>query len=295
MGSRAQMSTDEYALYRKYLESNATNKPGRFGLKESICNMVFHYLGRGKFKRSSRFVLTNASGILATIFVHKLRMDISNQTVFLDTAAIMIHSGNGTEYQNVMYNAAQSSYCVVKIDENEAPFWKHLLPLFAERCHQWKHKSDCEYIAKGKIPLSTEQHERSMCSCGLGGFPKDYLKNERYFYKLRKHAVRVAIPVVCSSPIGDDDVAALPASSAMGPGTQSTPFNQTHGLVQLTKLAEKKSKCFHCGTSQAKNGKALLKCSRCKFSQYCSSECQKADWKEHKRICGQLKVLNSDG
>lgn len=29
----------------------------------------------------------------------------------------------------------------------------------------------------------------------------------------------------------------------------------------------------------------LLTCSRCKIAKYCSKECQKNDWKNHKRVC----------
>lgn len=39
--------------------------------------------------------------------------------------------------------------------------------------------------------------------------------------------------------------------------------------------------CAKCGTSAAK----LKVCSRCKGVSYSSRECQKADWKEHKKLC----------
>jgi TPR repeat protein len=41
--------------------------------------------------------------------------------------------------------------------------------------------------------------------------------------------------------------------------------------------------CALCAT-QGTNGK-LMKCSRCKHVQYCSRECQAADWKNHKKLC----------
>jgi len=39
--------------------------------------------------------------------------------------------------------------------------------------------------------------------------------------------------------------------------------------------------CLHCDTIS----KNMKKCSRCKCVYYCSSECQLADWKKHKKIC----------
>lgn len=39
--------------------------------------------------------------------------------------------------------------------------------------------------------------------------------------------------------------------------------------------------CSNCGDTE----KELLKCSICKLTRYCSIECQKANWKNHKLIC----------
>ncbi|KAJ7849599.1 hypothetical protein B0H13DRAFT_2238495 [Mycena leptocephala] len=44
----------------------------------------------------------------------------------------------------------------------------NLLPAFAERCRSWKHTSNCEYVAQGKVPLSEEIHFDPLCSCGHG-------------------------------------------------------------------------------------------------------------------------------
>jgi len=49
-----------------------------------------------------------------------------------------------------------------------------------------------------------------------------------------------------------------------------------------------KSKCI-CGKIAPK------KCSRCKVQRYCSKECQRDDWNEHKKICSaNLKLKNQD-
>jgi hypothetical protein len=34
----------------------------------------------------------------------------------------------------------------------------------------------------------------------------------------------------------------------------------------------------------------LALCSRCGWAAYCSQECQRADWKEHKKLCGSAKA-----
>jgi hypothetical protein len=43
-----------------------------------------------------------------------------------------------------------------------------------------------------------------------------------------------------------------------------------------------------CVNTKCADGAGLLLCSRCKFTAYCSRECQSADWKlKHKRVCGK--------
>lgn len=39
--------------------------------------------------------------------------------------------------------------------------------------------------------------------------------------------------------------------------------------------------CVNCETKSEN----MKKCSRCKVVYYCSSKCQRADWKKHKKIC----------
>jgi hypothetical protein len=43
--------------------------------------------------------------------------------------------------------------------------------------------------------------------------------------------------------------------------------------------------CAACGKEKRDDGKALLVCARCKEEKYCSTDCQKKRWKNHKREC----------
>lgn len=45
-------------------------------------------------------------------------------------------------------------------------------------------------------------------------------------------------------------------------------------------------RCTHCKKSAAElGGVALKRCAKCKDTPYCSRDCQKADWKVHKKDC----------
>ncbi|KAF9456700.1 hypothetical protein BDZ94DRAFT_1275017 [Collybia nuda] len=45
-------------------------------------------------------------------------------------------------------------------------------------------------------------------------------------------------------------------------------------------------RCAKCGKNNA-----LLRCSRCRLSDYCSSKCQSNDWANHKQVCIPENVL----
>jgi MYND finger len=49
------------------------------------------------------------------------------------------------------------------------------------------------------------------------------------------------------------------------------------------------NKCNHCGKTE-EDGVNLLRCGHCeplRVVWYCSQNCQKAEWKEHKKLCGK--------
>ena len=55
--------------------------------------------------------------------------------------------------------------------------------------------------------------------------------------------------------------------------------------------------CLICGDdgirydkNLTKSRKELLRCSMCKYAIYCSRDCQRADWRVHKRECSLIQV-----
>mmetsp|Transcript_2239 Transcript_2239/g.3017 ORF Transcript_2239/g.3017 Transcript_2239/m.3017 type:complete len:952 (-) Transcript_2239:232-3087(-) len=57
---------------------------------------------------------------------------------------------------------------------------------------------------------------------------------------------------------------------------------------------EAEPSCDVCGKTSADTGKPLMKCTKCQkigvLVRYCSRDCQKAAWKEHKKVCGKEKT-----
>jgi splicing suppressor protein 51 len=47
------------------------------------------------------------------------------------------------------------------------------------------------------------------------------------------------------------------------------------------------NKCVSCGKDESQLRVPLKHCAKCQQPSYCSRDCQKADWKSHKKVCGK--------
>jgi hypothetical protein len=283
------MSAEEMSIQEHAAANGITNKPGRLGIKETIALMYIHIFGLNNKEKVSTFRLHNSSGEIALILVDTIRMEISNQPVFLDAPIVPSHPDTDAHIKQFLATMPNQNIVLLIADDNEVPFWLHLLPICAEGCRSWIHKSTCEYRATGAgLPLSTKLHDQIMCTCGSGIFPNDYLKNLESFKQLSKYAVRAAIPVIYASPMSCGALPAAPKGPAMPEPAVSAsknpakfnpavPASAPSTMPLVEDLDEKKRSCFACGAKTAKEGEALLKCGSCKIAQYCSRECQRGD------------------
>ncbi|QDS76084.1 hypothetical protein FKW77_006109 [Venturia effusa] len=71
------------------------------------------------------------------------------------------------------------------------------------------------------------------------------------------------------------------------PGAQELGELEALEKAMADLMEKTKDGCSQCGKEKQDSGKALLKCAKCCKTKYCSPECQKADWKEHKKSCGK--------
>jgi len=59
------------------------------------------------------------------------------------------------------------------------------------------------------------------------------------------------------------------------------------GIRTAAQIENDTDQCAKCGKEQYLVGR-LKKCTVCQKTYYCSRECQKSDWKRHKKICRTL-------
>ncbi|KAF2469196.1 uncharacterized protein BDR25DRAFT_230166 [Lindgomyces ingoldianus] len=297
----ATMSKSEFAEFITVADTTKFPQNGRVGFKHSISALFLHFAELQGRKKAHVFHLstTASEGISSCILflVNALRMDLANQTVFLDAAVIPLSLFTlRSIMESLVSIEKRGKFVRVNTNDTEILAWKHVLPAMAERCRGWKHKSTCEYVTAGKIPSSTELGKPFMCNCGRGIFPEGFLKDMKEWKKLSKYATRVAISPCFTSPVSSDENGVTLSNLFPNLGL-STSAEVSGGQERLrpntVNLDVKEGTCFECGATKSTNGNVLMRCARCRYAQYCSAECQKVNWsKEHKHLCKYRMKLN---
>ncbi|KAF5334453.1 hypothetical protein D9611_014489 [Ephemerocybe angulata] len=199
--------------------------------------------------RSSLFSLvdekTNNSDTI--IFISDLRFDLASHTVVCDGFVVPFLEAVEKPFAKLIH---QGGLCSVPVFEGEMQGWKQLLPAFVERCRSsWTHGPNCEYTAHGKIPLTEDMEANPLCSCGQG---KDV-----------------------------DGMLKMPLWKPFAPYATRIAMSPLFAVSYLERVQPKLKKCSMC----RKKGEGYKSCSGCKKVRYCSSGCQKKDWKSHKPKC----------
>ncbi|KAI5986911.1 hypothetical protein EDD15DRAFT_2174355 [Pisolithus albus] len=208
----------------------------------------------------AEFALWNHSrgDVYATILVAGVRLDLASHTVVADSWIIPMSDDTLVGQRREIPPLA-----LVKTSTHESEAWRHLLPLFIERCRTWKHKPNCEYLVHNSIPLypnaGSDPNKVPWCSCGMG-VGTEALRG-RYGSIVAKYATRAVISPLFFVPYLERAATTEPA-----------------GVPPVGRALER---CAACGKGDVR----LSRCGRCKTTKYCSRDCQVRDWKTHKRFC----------
>lgn len=253
------------------LETSSSQKdePSLVELKKSIVTLFMEHCGLINPRlRPTVFGLSHpVRGTYALIFVNDIKLDVAAYTVVAD-ACVVFCSGEELNQSLVssQYKNADFDVCLLKTLEGETRLWMKLFPILAERCRTWKHTLSCEYLTEG-IPIASNGLNSSpLCKCGRGKHLGAF-STTKDWEQFAPRATRIALgPLFTFSSM------------------------EEHMKIVKGEIVDALSKCSKCkGPGKPK----LLVCSRCKVGRYCSTTCQKSDWKEHKSYCSSKAFIDN--
>ncbi|KAG8720900.1 hypothetical protein FRC09_008807 [Ceratobasidium sp. 395] len=272
-----QLSDHERAMMSCEQPARNPSSKAFAAVKDGIHTLANDYLGFYGRKKIAVGLCepNNIDHFYAVLLIGGLRLDLASFTIVIDTALIPATETTAPYVFPFLSKYMQSNplYPLSSTGE-EAAAWKRLLPAFIERARTWKHTANCEYTASGEIPISLDIGDDVICSCGAGiGFEGDMWKVPGW-KPLLPFATRAAIsPLFSVQYIESID---------------KTVQDLQHGMMGLPveqEMANRLQLTNVCWTCSGSGTPELLTCSECKRARYCSTECQRQDWKSHKKNC----------
>ena len=159
------LSDRERAIHEKNIDTEHDDV--MVNIKAGLCAILVGHTRVGKKVRV--FGLSrDMGGIDTLIFVTDLRLDLASHTIVADACILPMTRDIVEIIGATLYRLELSGIGVISVAGEHMKAWKRLLPVFTERCRKWEHKSSCEYIKKGFVPISVEHSEIPLCGCGKG-------------------------------------------------------------------------------------------------------------------------------
>ncbi|KAF7915294.1 uncharacterized protein EAE98_011160 [Botrytis deweyae] len=267
--------------------------PALFSIKSYIHNMAVSFVQPSRLGRKQTFLFDSGvpRNTSMIIFVSALRHNIDQSSVVLDAYVLPLTAEfsplTPVIEKLLAHKSTQPiSYGMRDVDEQ---LMRRMLPATVEACRKgWDHGQGCKYRQYGLVSSYTESNQSPICACGEGedveGFPR-----VEGWETLSRYATRIAL-----MPLSTVDYVEAHYSQeehdnyGKGKFSMSTSPNShideiTRNLVNQLGVVDSRG-CKKCG--DIPQGDTVYKqCARCRGVRYCSPVCQKADWKEHKKIC----------
>ena len=290
------LSDSEFALTSN--EDTPKYSP-KLHLKQSLNTMfgTFAGLNPDSAKQESQvFQLLVGNSCHTIIFATALRHDLDLGSIVLDPCVVPLTYSMMEDLYTPLANMQKRNPRGIVLPEEESILWKRLIPALVERCRTGTHKATCEYQKiGGAAPLSTDEYETPLCSCGQGkNIPDDFAKQKKgEWAPFAKYATRMAIAPIFSVPYVEPSMSEFRKHLAgMNTGRQDTGVVSSStraGTPSITRAAPSatpstsQEQCDSCGSTSG----PFKKCARCGKTRYCNHACQKAAWRAHKKECGR--------
>lgn len=271
----------------------------KYDLKQSLNTIFATFAGlnpQAKGRSTGVFQLTHNQSCHTIIFANSLRHDLDLGSILLDCCVVPLTLAKLQKLMAPLADLQGNNPCNIVLTREESILWKRLIPALVERCRTWTHKASCEYQRKGGVaPLSTEENETPLCSCGEGrDLPDGFAKAEKgQWAPYAKYATRMSLAPIFPVPYVEPSMTDLiDRASAGGPSISSASRTPGPRRPPVTEAgyshpdAGLSEKCDNCGNTKG----PFKRCVRCAKTRYCNHACQKADWKVHKKVCEPSKT-----
>ncbi|TGO33934.1 hypothetical protein BHYA_0220g00090 [Botrytis hyacinthi] len=267
--------------------------PALFSIKSYIHNMAVSFVQPSFLGRKQTFLFDSGDprSTSMIIFVSALRHNICQSSIVLDAYLLPLTAESSSITPLIEKLLAQKttqpiSYSMRDVDEQ---LMRRMLPATVEACRKgWNHGPGCKYRQYGSVSSYTESNQSPICTCGEGRDAEGFPQVEGW-EKLSRYATRIAL-----MPLSTVDYVEAHYSQEehdnCEKGTISISTSPNSSIDELTQILVNQlgvfepRGCKKCGDIP-QGDTAHKQCARCRGVRYCGPVCQKADWKEHKKIC----------
>jgi MYND finger len=274
-----EFSVREMALRQQHTGDRTTGNP-LADLKEELYSVFTNACGLGASETPLKVFYLDLPdlGSMSIIFVTKIKLEENDATLVADACVVPLTMDLIQNLSSELRDLREAGPAIsVRCVEESYKLWGFYLAACIERTRDWVHKPHCS-IRKGTVESETIQpFDQMLCQCGAGQVSEEF-KSVKEWKPFSRFATRCLLTPIFASHAMEQSI---PDDIFDGIG------NAGDSGSNLKAWGDEKT-CAHCKTTGGVAGRKLLTCARCSRVVYCSKDCQKKDWKVHKRNCGKL-------
>lgn len=265
------LSPRERSLHEKHLQ-HLTTGDQLVDFKENMFSLFTHAAGTRPLKPETApntfFLDIEGDGVMTIIFLASLRLDQNDGTVVADSFILPLVPELVAIFANELAALLDKGGVSLKCTRDAYQLWTSFLKASVERSRTWSHQRNCPGKFRDR-PFDHNQQFLCRCGSGTGTHEFEAVREWKPFSSfVTRCLISPLFPVQCMESV----------VSRTADAQQRSTANLSEEVTAVDRA------CFTCKSKGGEKGK-LLTCKGCRKATYCSKECQKKDWKQHKITC----------
>jgi hypothetical protein len=278
MNLSSAFSSRERSLHNRHLKALTTGDV-LADVKENLFSLFTMSAGVGRTATSKIdgpqkvfFIDLEDLGVICVIFVVGMRLELHDGTLVVDSFVLPLEPPLVARLNKELARLSAEECVGLRGTREAYELWTKYIKASVERCRVWNHRRGCLGTSENEIHSREDRssYQQFLCDCGKGKVTEEF-KRARGWRAFSPFVTRCLITPIFSVPWRESSI----------------PLDLGEGSNLKFKSGEKVngSSCCVCNAKEAKSGEKLMQCIRCKKATYCSRECQRKDWKQHKVHC----------